>query len=297
MSGSARQSGWVAVLRILPKSLLSHGAGLVASLRLPRFLRAGVYRAFGRWVGVDFAEVRDPLADYPSFQAFFTRALADGARPLEGGPETLVAPCDGAWGQSGRVEAGTLLQVKGREYRLGELLRDEAAAGALEGAHYATFYLAPGDYHRFHAPCDGYVSRAVHVPGALWPVNASGLHGVDRLFARNERICAHLRPSSGPDASPGLWMVAVGATLVGKIRLVFDDLTSHRRGAGSVREYAAPGIALARGAEWGHFEFGSTLVLVGAADAFEFVPRPPGTPLRLGEAIGRVLAPREPPAP
>jgi phosphatidylserine decarboxylase len=280
------------LIRGLPKSLLSHGAGRLASLGLPGFLRPSVYRAFGHTVGVNFDEVRDPLIAYPSLQAFFTRALIDGARPVDARVDALVAPCDGAWGQAGRIHGGALLQVKGREYRLAELIQDDDLACAMEGGHYATFYLAPRDYHRFHAPCDGFVRRVVHVPGALWPVNALGLHGVDRLFARNERICAQVAlPGQSPSAQPGLCMVAVGATLVGKIRLSFDDLTSHRRGASPTqRDYPSPGVSLERGAEWGHFEFGSTLVLIGAADALELDVRPLGTVLRQGERIGRLAS-------
>ncbi len=260
----------------------------MASAPLPRPLRAPVYRAFGRRVGLDFGEVRDPLADYPSLQAFFTRALPAGVRPLDPGADLLLAPCDGAWGQAGRVEDGTLLQVKGREYRLAELIQDESLARAMEGGHYATFYLAPRDYHRFHAPCDGAVTRIVHVPGALWPVNAVGLHGVDRLFARNERICAQVRLPGQGQPHPALCMVAVGATLVGKIRLAFDDLASHRFGASiSVRDYPDERPVLERGVEWGRFEFGSTLVVVGAREAIEIGVRPPGTRVRMGEAIGR----------
>ncbi len=286
---SPSASRWMPLLRTLPKSLLSHAAGGLAGLELPRPVRGAVYRAFGRAVGVDFSEVRDPLADHPSLQAFFTRALVAGARPVDPGADVLVAPCDGAWGQAGRVEGGTLLQVKGREYALGELIRDEGLAREFEGGSYATFYLAPRDYHRFHAPCGAFVTRAVHVPGALWPVNAIGLNGVDGLFARNERICAQLSLPGRSGEASDFCMVAVGATLVGKIRLSFDDLSSHRRGASlSERDYAQPGVALERGAEWGHFEFGSTIVLVGRAGAFEIDFQPPGTPVRLGECIGRL---------
>ena len=279
---------WAPLVRLLPKSLLSHAAGKIAGLKLPRPLRAPAYRAFGRAVGVDFSEVRDPLADHASLQAFFTRALVGGARPVAPGGDVLVSPCDGAWGQAGRIEGGTLLQVKGREYRLADLIRDEALAQSMEGGQYATFYLSPRDYHRFHGPCDAFVTRISHVPGALWPVNSIGLQGVDRLFARNERICAALNLEGGGEPAD-LCLVAVGATLVGKIRLAFDDLSSHRPGAlPSQCEYPDPGIFLERGAEWGRFEFGSTLVMAGRAGAVELDVREPGTPLRAGEPIGRL---------
>jgi len=286
-------------LRRLPVHALSRAAGRAAALRLPAPLRAPACRAFARAVGADLAEVRDPLDSFASLQDFFTRALREGARAIDGDPAALVAPCDGRWGESGRIADGMLLQLKGRPYSLAALLGDEAAAKALEGGWFATFYLAPRDYHRFHAPCNGFVSRALYLPGSLWPVNRIGLEGVPGLFAENERICAFVRlrertqqVSRGePKASEGhraaLVLVAVGATLVGKVHVSFDDslTTNARERAPRERRYDPP-QRLVKGVEWGRFEFGSTLVLAAAPGALALEPRPPGTVLRLGERIG-----------
>ena len=68
-------------LRLLPRNALSRVAGRVASVRLPRSCRAPAYRAFGRAVGVDFGEVRDPLESFASLQDFFTRAPAKARVP------------------------------------------------------------------------------------------------------------------------------------------------------------------------------------------------------------------------
>jgi phosphatidylserine decarboxylase len=70
------------------------------------------------------------------------------------------------------------------------LLASEEEARRFEGGTYATFYLAPRDYHRFHVPCSVRVTRATYVPGTLWPVNAMGIESIDSLFAQNERLCA-----------------------------------------------------------------------------------------------------------
>lgn len=283
-------------LRLLPLHALSRAAGRVATWRIPRPLRRPAYRGFARAVGADLSEVRDPLDSFERLQDFFTRALAPGARPLDPAPDAVLAPCDGAWGASGRVACGTLLQVKGRPYALGALLGDDALAGAFEGGTFATFYLAPRDYHRFHAPCDAEVVRAVHLPGALWPVNRIGVEGVSGLFAENERICAFLRLPGCPEAGArgvSLGIAAVGATLVGRVRVAFDTLQTHTRATAPVwRDYPSP-HRLARGEEWGRFEFGSTLVLVAAPGVLALDCEPPGTPLRLGTRIGRL---REPPA-
>ena len=274
------------LLRLLPRNALSRAAGRFAGLRLPRPVVRAEIAAFARAVGVDLSEVRDPLDSFASLQDFFTRALRDGVRPIAPEPDAVVAPCDGAWGASGIVEKGLLLQVKGRPYALADLLASRGEADALEGGPFATFYLSPRDYHRFHTPCAVRVESARYVPGTLWPVNRIGLDGVDGLFAQNERIAVRMRARPG-DAL--LCVVAVGATMVGKVRVDFDDLETNRPGApGELRTYTRE-IALAKGEEWGRFEFGSTLVLVAARETLALDAQPPGTPLRLGQRIGRLL--------
>ena len=199
------------LLRLLPRNLLSRGAGRLASLRLPRPLVRAEIALFARAVGADLGEVRDPVDSFASLQDFFVRALREGARPVAPEPDAVVAPCDGAWGESGVVADGRLLQVKGRPYALADLVDSKADSAELEGGCFATFYLAPRDYHRFHAPCDARVESTRYVPGTLWPVNRIGLDGVEGLFAQNERLAVRMRARPG-DAL--LCVVAVGATLV-----------------------------------------------------------------------------------
>ena len=276
----------IAALRLIPKNALSRLAGRFVSVRWPGPLQRLQIRAFARVFRVDLDEVKDPIASFACLQDFFVRELVDGARPIPQDPGAFVSPCDGAWGESGRVEEGMLLQVKGRSYSLASLLGDEAQALSYEGGWFATIYLSPRDYHRFHSPCDARVRRLRYLPGNLWPVNRAGVEGVDALFAQNERICTFfdLAENGGEEA---LCIVAVGATMVGKVKVDFDSLTTNVAGAVACeREYPDREVALARGQQWGRFEFGSTLVLVAKAEVVEMEPRAPGTPVRLGEAIG-----------
>lgn len=274
----------IGALRRLPLHALSRGAGRLACLPIPTPLRAPALRLFGAAVGVNFGEVRDPLESFPTLQAFFTRQLADGARPIDPDPDAFVAPCDGAWGAAGRIHSHQLLQVKGRPYSLGQLLGSEEEARAYEGGTFATLYLAPRDYHRFHAPCDARVSRARYLPGNLWPVNPIGVAGVDGLFAENERICATFDHGK----SMQLAIVAVGATMVGKIHVTFDDITTQTGGARQERAYAPHDARthLQKGDEWGRFEFGSTLVVVASPGSVDLEVQPPGSTVRLGQRIG-----------
>ena len=274
--------------------------GRLAAYPLPGPLQRAEIRLFARLAGVDLSEMRDGIEAFGSLQQFFTRALRAGVRPIGGDEASLVSPCDGAWGESGRIRSGTLLQVKGRSYRLADLLGDEDRAMAYEGGCYATFYLSPRDYHRFHTPTAGHITGVDYHPGALWPVNSIGLQGVDGLFAKNERICAYLQPSqvagsgrgeNGPvrDESDPIALIAVGATMVGSVRLSFSEICTNVPGVARIRQHlGSRAPAFARGQEWGHFEFGSTIVMLTPPGEIEISFRPPGNSLRLGEVIGHV---------
>jgi phosphatidylserine decarboxylase len=294
MQSSASGAWLIAALRLLPRNALSRLAGRIVSVRLPAPLQRWQIRGFARFFGVDWSEVRDPITSFGSFQDFFVRALLPEARPLDTAPDAFVSPCDGAWGEAGIVKEGMLLQIKGRPYSLGALLGDDAAAAHFEGGSYATLYLSPRDYHRFHAPCDVGVSRLRYLPGTLWPVNRSGVKGVDALFAQNERICAFM-DLPAPGGRNALCVVAVGAMLVGKVRVNFDSLSTNRRGAKvQERTYGEEEPRLAKGEEWGRFEFGSTLVVIAARGVAELEVQDPGTSVRMGARIGVLRREREP---
>ena len=290
-------------LYLLPKNGISRIAGWIASLRLPGPLQRAEIRLFARLAGVDLSEAKEPIEFHDSLQHFFTRALRKGARPTDGDSRSIVSPCDGAWGEAGRIEAGTLLQVKDRRYAVAELLGDRDLAARYDGGTFATFYLSPRDYHRFHTPAAGRFRRLDYFPGSLWPVNAIGLRGIDRLFARNERICAYLdlgEDADGDDrghrddrgdrgvVSTEIALVAVGATMVGSIRLSFDELTTNVGGRRPEhRDLGDRSATFERGEQWGHFEFGSTIVMLTPPGLCQIEPRPVGETLKLGQLIGR----------
>lgn len=308
--GPGARALW-ALLYLLPKNTISRAAGRFAGVAWPAVIQRAELRLFARFAGVDLEEAAEPIEAYPTLQAFFTRALRPAARPIEGDENELISPCDGTWGAAGPIDGGTLVQVKGRTYRVRDLLGDVDRADRFEGGFFATFYLSPRDYHRFHVPTAGWIRRVDYWPGALWPVNRIGLEGVDGLFARNERICAYLEPEIEPDRHAGrlaalndsfevvaadsngdlaaaIALVAVGATMVGSVRLSFNELATNRPRAGATRlELGAKGPRFARGDEWGHFEFGSTIVMLVPPETFQIQVKPPGTALRLGESIGR----------
>jgi phosphatidylserine decarboxylase len=280
------QRSIIAGLKVLPQHTLSSWMGHAAAVDMPKPVAKAVVTAFGKIVGVDFAEIRDPLDSFPSLQSFFTRALKDGARPIDSAASSVVSPCDGTWGATGALDGTTAFQLKGRSYDIRQLLDGDERCSMFTGGSYATLYLSPRDYHRFHVPIDGVIDGLRYVPGALWPVNGAGLQHVDGLFTKNERVIAWLRPKHDP--SQCVAMVAVAATMVGKIRVVFDDITTNEGGDQSqVRSYQ-PGHEVTKGAEWGRFEFGSTIVMIATPGCWQLSSPGSGTALRMGEPIGTI---------
>lgn len=275
-------------LRAIPRNFVSRAMGHVAAWRWPRFLRPRLWRAFGGFFGVDFAEIRDPLESFAALQDFFVRRLRDGARPVDPTPAAWVAPCDGAWGTSGTITQGQALQVKGRPYGVAALLGlDEAEARRYDGGLFATFYLSPKDYHRFHTPCRVRLEAATYLPGTLWPVNRAGVEGIPGLFAINERVVAFFEVAE-PGFRGRFALVAVGATMVGKVKVTFDQLETNCPGRRDRADRRYADQFFAKAEEWGRFEFGSTLVLIAEPGALDLSCAEPGTPLRLGQRVGHL---------
>jgi phosphatidylserine decarboxylase len=249
------------LLNLLPKVLVSRATGCAASLPLPRSVRAPFYRWFARRYGADLDQLLAPLDSFRSLQAFFQRELRSEARPIATTP--LVWPCDGRIVTTGPVRAGRIEQVKGHDYALADLLADGDAAAAFANGTQATVYLAPGDYHRVHAPFDLLVERVVAVPGTLFPVNPPAVACIRDLFARNSRHVFHCRLQDGRRAA----VVMVGAFNVGG--------TSVTAGAGQ---------HLGRGGELGRFGFGSTAIAVVAGGGPGFETLLPSTRVWMGAA-------------
>ncbi|HEY8518992.1 MAG TPA: archaetidylserine decarboxylase [Gammaproteobacteria bacterium] len=269
---------------LLPKRLLCRVVHGAARARAP-WLKDPLIRWFARHYHVDLSEAETAtLTDYPTFNAFFTRALKPGARPLEGDERTIVSPADGLLTEFGRARAGQLLQAKNMRYSLAELLgEDEKEAARFVDGAYLTIYLAPHNYHRVHTPVAGTLIRTRYIPGRRLSVNAVTAGAVHGLFARNERVVCTLATAAGR-----LAVVLVGALNVSSISTTaLGDIES---GAPRVWQHE-PGIPLARGAELGRFNLGSTVVLVferGAAEWRDGLEN--GTEVRLGRALGRLYA-------
>lgn len=279
---------FVALQYLLPQHALSRVVWHAARSTRPPikdFLIRSFLRRFQ--VRMDEAVEADPCA-FPSFNAFFTRALKPGARPIAAGP-AIVSPVDGTISQIGRIDADRLIQAKGHHYTLGALLAGDAGlVSTFHGGEFATIYLAPCNYHRVHMPLDGRLAGSTHVPGRLFSVNTATAAAVPNLFARNERVTCLFETPIGRMA-----VILVGALFVGSMATVWaGDVTPARARSPSRLSLPASPLQLGRGAELGRFNMGSTVILLLERGRIRWnADLVPGVALRVGQGIGTLLAP------
>jgi phosphatidylserine decarboxylase len=254
------------------------------------FLIGRIVRSYR--VDLDQAETAD-FAAYAHFNAFFTRALRGGARPQADAPDALLCPADGKISQAGVIESGRVFQAKGQSYSVAELLADADAATPYAHGSFATVYLSPRDYHRVHMPLAGELVETVHIPGRLFSVAPFAVAAIPRLFARNERLVCHFRSEQGPFA-----VVLVGAMLVSGIETVWGGVEVPPYASRITRRDCRDrGIRLARGAEMGRFNMGSTAIVLLPAGMAKLDPALTAeTPVQVGQAIGHLSSIDTPPA-
>ncbi len=273
---------YVILLSLLPKNTWSKVFGILAGLQLPRFIMIPVLLAFSRIYKINIKEAELELKNYRSLNNFFTRALKNGARVVAPGAEVIVSPVDGTLLKAGPIEKGMLLQSKGMQSPLEELLGTRTYLNRFIGGQYATIYLSPQDYHRIHMPVAGKIIGYYYKPGKLFPVNQIAVNTINRLFSRNERLITFIDTGKGLIA-----MIKVGATSVGRIRVTYDEKLATNNWFRTAREhtYQNP-IAIEKGAEIGRFEMGSTVMLLFEKDSMEFLDLEEKQKLLFGQPIG-----------
>jgi len=190
---------WTArAARRLPLRLISRHWGAIAETTLPSPVAASLIFLFCWLFGAKLREAeRSSAFSYRSLSDFFTRRLAKGLRPICE-ESKMVSPVDGAVTHVGSFQGGFLQQVKGVHYSLpyflglaeqGKALHASADHEVRRSLHCIiwvlwthtspsqvmqsllqvrdgstqlyqwTAYLSPGDYHRFHSPCDWVVEK------------------------------------------------------------------------------------------------------------------------------------------
>ncbi len=277
---------FIALQHLLPQHFLSMLMWRFTRTRLgfilPIFIRLFV-KQFA--VNLDEAAESSPAA-YSTFNAFFTRALRPDARPITDDPQAIISPVDAMISQLGAIENGQLIQAKGRQFTLTELLGGaHDLAQLFDGGLFATLYLSPRDYHRIHTPAAGQLRSMLYIPGKLFSVNPATVRGVPNLFTRNERVICVFNNEHGPFV-----LVLVGAIFVGSIETTWAGEVTPPRGTLIRRDDYSNDDAptFARAAECARFNMGSTvIVLLPPGRAQWLADKQPNDRIQCGAALGQ----------
>ena len=157
------------LLRVLPRAKITRAVGQLCDVPLPESLSSAVVGLYVRAYGVDLHEAEARSKPYPSFDAFFTRPLREGMRPLAAEPRAIISPADGRVASAGPIDGDGRLMAKGQPYRVEDLVGDRAD-GAPTLASPASFV---DEGYGYRAGEPSISDDGTYVAYAQWPDEAT----------------------------------------------------------------------------------------------------------------------------
>lgn len=240
-------------------SALSQLFGRFASKAFPAPVQKFINASYVRLMGLDMSEFH-PASSYESLNKLFTRHLREPRNFTIDG-SVMISPCDALVTECGKIHDFNALQIKGMKYKVDELLGsfiDADKKHRIKNGRFINLYLSPSDYHRYHIPFNCRITKAVHIPGKLYPVNLTYLNKMPDLFIENERVVIECYTQE----EELFYMILVGALNVGKMDVSFEPSIITN---GDLREsvaYDYSELYMNKGDDFGCFQMGSTIVLI-----------------------------------
>lgn len=272
----------IVMFKIIPKGFISRIFGYTSLIPLPQILMKKIIAWYSVKYGVNLTEADIPPSGYKNFNSFFTRKLKPGSRIVDSDTKSVVATTDSRVDQYGNITDDVILQAKGVDYSLRELIPSIEAEKFINGK-YITLYLSPGDYHRIHTPVSGNITGFFNIPGKLYTVQEYMVKGLKGLFAINERLITYIETENGSVA-----VCKIGAINVGKISLSYDLSVTNRffrnKNEKIYDEEKRPEVK--KGDEIGIFNLGSTVIILFEQGMMEFSDLKEGQKVKMGEKIG-----------
>lgn len=256
--------------------------GTLATIKI-RFIKNYFIQKCIRKYNVNMDEaLESDINTYENFNAFFSRRLKPTARVWAPLP-ALPSPVDGFISQLGSIEHETIVQAKGLDYTISDLLVDKVLAERFNHGSFATLYLSPRDYHRVHMPMDASLTCMTFVPGRYFSVNPETVDHHAKLFARNERLVCHFETAHGP-----MVIVLVGALNVSSMFTSWED--GPIRHAHIKTSHYHPPKPFKRGDEMGGFLMGSTAIVLFPQGMIQWdTALKPLDQIKLGQKLGTIL--------
>ena len=200
------------------------------------------------------------LKDFKSFNSFFSRKLNSVSRPINPEKNIITSPVDGTVAQLGKIKKETLVQAKGINYEIIDLIEDQNLTDNFKNGFFVTIYLAPKNYHRIHFPFKGTIEKTKYLEGNLYSVNSHSTKRIKSLYTENERTFCYIKSGK---FSYGI--VSVGAAMVGSIVPFWNkEIKPKRRDLINLWNKGPneDSKAINKGQELGYFQMGSTVILL-----------------------------------
>jgi len=239
----------------------------LASYEFPKPIQSFINNSYVKILGLDMSDFNEP-SSYKTLNKLFTREL-NNPRKIEHSLNNFISPTDSFVTSCGDIKEDMVLQIKGMEYNLKELLTDEIFYDDFEkikDGKYMNFYLSPKDYHRYHAMYNCQITKLIHVPGKLYPVNFTYLKKQENLFIENERVILECKTTD----NQLFYMVFVGALNVGKMVFTFEEsVNTNTEDTIFPKVYTYNDLHIQKGDCLGYFEMGSTVLVFWEKDMVE----------------------------
>ena len=233
-----------------------------------------------------YADPRYRMDDYyvgpggwQSFNQFFAREVKPGRRPVAGRCDdaVIVSPADSVFLGTWPIAGDATIEAKGITYSITSLLQDSAYGEAFKGGTFTHAFLNVNDYHRFHTPVAGKVLEAKVILGetdlevARAP-DGDGIEPLDPVGYQFTQARGLLLLDS--DAVGLVAVLPIGMAQVSSVTLTPDV-----------------GAELAKGEEFGFFQFGgSDIIMVFQPDRVRLTADVDRHYLQ-GQQIGERIAP------
>jgi phosphatidylserine decarboxylase len=177
-------------------------------------------------------------------------------RPLAPDPtgKRVISPVDGEVCKiSDKVNRKTAFEIKGEQYSLTDLLAEDANSRWLQpfvDGMAVQIFLKPSDYHRWHSPVTGRITKVRTVPGYFFAQPSPGDLSTmpkDQLYKEVFSFLSHVNTRT-------IVFIEPENPAIGEIALIFVGLTE----VSSCRATVQEGDSVQRGDELGHFAFGGS---------------------------------------
>ncbi len=262
-------------------NIISQYFGVFASTKFPSFIQRLINNTYVKTLGLNMSEFRNAKY-YNSLNDLFTRELAI-PREINEDKNLFISPTDSFITQCGTLEEDLILQIKGMQYSVEEMLTYNCADNfnKISNGSYMNFYLSPKDYHRYHAPCDFKINKLIHIPGKFYPVNVKYLNKQLDLFIENERVileCIH--------DDKLFYMVFIGALNVGQMVFSFEPKVETNMDSTNIKVYKYEDLSVTKSDCLGYFKMGSTVVMVWEEN-FVQLNNLINKPVKYGEVIAK----------